>query len=402
MIKFVLLALLLIALPLSAQNADPAIIVVGNPTLDRFSRENLTYARNVWDLAVFDGLLFIGSGNSSNRPPAGNAGPVDVWTYDATTDTFSIEFEVLPEEQIDRFIVRDDELIITGHDPAGDFRDGAIYVRQMGSAAWATRRVFERVTHVYDLVEYDGRLFAAVGVANFEGGAAVQMSADGGETWQHLVVRPDPDRVETVGRVYEFFTIGADLYASVSPRTLGSTNLSRTTSLYRYANAEFIPVSDLDLLGTGEMPLGRVARALIFGEQTVYVAAEFDNDHQWSPRRLMSASPDLTFTTHDVPGVPYDLLLHEDALLALTWDARARRVHVVATCDLIDWRAVTAFDAPTFARSFAVYNGDLYFGMGGNPVFAPLLFNTMVDQPPAETGEIWRIDGAAEGLHLGC
>jgi hypothetical protein len=56
-----------------------------------------TYARNVWDMQVFNGRLYFGHGNASNLNPSPNAGPInvpceqpgDIGQYRAT-DLFSI------------------------------------------------------------------------------------------------------------------------------------------------------------------------------------------------------------------------------------------------------------------------------------------------------------------------
>src|SRR5579871_5031174 len=49
---------------------------LGVPCLDK-----PWFARNIWDMIYFDNRVFVGCGNSSNDPPAPNAGPITVWTY---------------------------------------------------------------------------------------------------------------------------------------------------------------------------------------------------------------------------------------------------------------------------------------------------------------------------------
>ena len=41
-------------------------------------------------------------------------------------------------------------------------------------------------------------------------------------------------------------------------------------------------------------------------------------------------------------------------------------VRVVATSDLGEWHEVLHFEADTFARSFEIVQGDMYFGMGAD------------------------------------
>jgi hypothetical protein len=49
--------------------------LLGNP----FSKD--AYARNVWDMQVYEESIYLGHGNSSNYGPSANAGPVDVIKY---------------------------------------------------------------------------------------------------------------------------------------------------------------------------------------------------------------------------------------------------------------------------------------------------------------------------------
>ena len=62
--------------------------------------------------------IYLGYGNSSNKGPAPNAGPVRVIAYHPQTGCFETEFTV-DEEQIDRYRVIEGQLFIPGHDPLG-------------------------------------------------------------------------------------------------------------------------------------------------------------------------------------------------------------------------------------------------------------------------------------------
>lgn len=79
--------------------------VLGEPFKGRwFGR--WTYARNVWDMQVYDGRIYLGCGNSSNEGPATNTGPVPVICFDPRRSEFVCEATLL-EEQIDRYCVTD-------------------------------------------------------------------------------------------------------------------------------------------------------------------------------------------------------------------------------------------------------------------------------------------------------
>ena len=101
--------------------------LLGNPFIDRYA--DRIYARNVWDIQAFNGIVYLGSGNSSNEGPDRNAGPVDVWHFDPDRNAFVNEFTV-DEEQIDIFRIIDGKLYIPGHDPLESWQLGNFYVLQ--------------------------------------------------------------------------------------------------------------------------------------------------------------------------------------------------------------------------------------------------------------------------------
>ena len=73
-------------------DVTPSIERIGNPFSARFPTPDLYYARNVWDMEVYDDRLYLGHGNSNNDGPAPNAGPVEIWSYNG--QTFTTEYTV--------------------------------------------------------------------------------------------------------------------------------------------------------------------------------------------------------------------------------------------------------------------------------------------------------------------
>lgn len=55
---------------LAAVDVSSSITVLGSPF------KKAAYARNVWDMQLFGGKIYLGHGNSSNNAPSPNAGPV--------------------------------------------------------------------------------------------------------------------------------------------------------------------------------------------------------------------------------------------------------------------------------------------------------------------------------------
>ena len=88
-----------------------------------------------------------------------------------------------------------------------------------------------------------------------------------------------------------------------------------------------------------------------------------------------------------------DITAHVEILYVLTDspDPEGTTIRVVASPDGVHWVEVMHFRSRTFARSFALLNGDFYFGLGCE-VANPEKW-TMQEFPP-ETGQILRVKRA--------
>ncbi len=122
------------------------------------------YARNIWTMKRVGDRLYLGSGNSSNRGPAINAGSqyggVPVVYYDLRYDVFRTE-AILEDEQIDRYVMLNQKLCIPAHDPTEDWSFGNYYCRQW-DGRWQKIRNIPDGIHVYDLVFHNMYKHAAI------------------------------------------------------------------------------------------------------------------------------------------------------------------------------------------------------------------------------------------------
>ncbi|NEX18413.1 MAG: hypothetical protein C1943_17870 [Halochromatium sp.] len=186
--------------------------VLGNPAALRYPDCHLAYARNPWDLAAFDGGLYIGLGDASNQGPSPNAGPVPLIRYDPVSDRFHEEL-ILPEEQIGRFFRRQGALWLTGDDPRQSWRWGNLY-RRDAHGGWLQYRTLPRTIHAYALAWHQGRLFAAIsiteavpeGVGTERHGSAVAVSTDEGLSWSLIPLGG--------WRIFDFLQLDGQLFAA--------------------------------------------------------------------------------------------------------------------------------------------------------------------------------------------
>lgn len=385
------------------------------------------YARNIWDMEVYDDRLYFGSGNSANTGPSQNAGPAPVVSFDGSR--FRTEF-LTSEEQVAVFREIDGELYIPGHDPRPpDGLDLGNYYRYVCATKcdWVKFRNIPQGLHAYDVREYRGALVVSGGSANQPISAWV--SRDGGKTWDAagLLTNSDyatPDNPSGTfsgyapagSRLWSLFELGGELYASggaILVPTAGST--LRAATLFRFDADEggFHPVSvvpaeqaaggrdvfeavNIDLFPdfeeTGEaevLPelfggmtifipdfsrvprIGIVQRATNIGESTVYIGATVYNDHQWIPFGLYAATGPDDIHSIPLPGgyQPYDILPMAGDVYVLTNRRESNGKYQVGVFrssgdDLREWQLLFTFRAPTFARSFEYYRDSFYFGLG--------------------------------------
>lgn len=369
-----------------ARQSDPTppveLELVGTPFTTRLSGTQNAFARNVWDMEVFEDRLYLAHGNSDADSP-GERGPVEVWYYDGSQ--FAFDF-VTNDEQIDRFRILQNTLTIPGHDSRDSWAFGNIY--RLASGQWQTWENISDALHIYDVAWHKGQILAALGIGETVNQVIVS-SRDQGQTWQPipLVVDMVDGTPIYVFRAWTFFEVGNDLLVSVVPawrymalpdaagtlvpnsyQALSSEvfRLERTGDDQQFVQVDVdfflgIPQPEIDF-----MP-GRVIRPTLFESTTVYIGARTTTDHNWTAFGLFAVDDryqpqQITFEPGEIPN---DILV-DDALYVLLVqpEGLGYRTRVMATCDLQNWREVLAFDAATFARSFALYQDAFYFGLG--------------------------------------
>ncbi|MFD0697805.1 hypothetical protein ACFQZT_27410 [Paenibacillus sp. GCM10027628] len=375
--------------------------VLGNP----FSKS--AYARNVWDMQVFDGKIYLGHGNSSNDGPSPNAGPIPIYYYNPTTNKFETQDVVsssakktgtkkyVDEEQIDTFKVLNGKLYIPGNDAHGEGWEFGNYYK-LDNGKWIKYRNIPNGIHVYDMAYFNGNLYAAIGT---DTSPDVLMSQDDGITWSKI------GSVDKFGptRAYTLFEFKKKLYA-VSALLPKNNNWSDETKILciqgcasegiakqetrqtTVFGSEMLP--GISKNATKVPPYVRMVRTTVIDNKLLYIAGEIVNDQHWIPQSLFVATDinDARSVAFPNPkALPMDLLVRGDTVFALAYVETSpgqytNIVYKANSSDLVNWTELFSFKQNTFARSFEELNGDFYFGMGSN------------DNNPSElTGTILRV-----------
>lgn len=345
------------------QASEPHL--VGHPFDTRYAQPAERYARNIWDMRWFDGRLYMGGGNSSNHGPAANAGPVPLMRFDPATGDWRQE-ATIDDEQIDRFVVLDGELVIPGHDPRQSWKLGNFY-RRRPDGAWDKVRTVPEGVHIYDMVSYQGRWFAALGTAR---GGAVDDSTDRGAHWRTLLVAPS--------RVYAFLPVGERLYATGVTSAAGTE--SPGPALWEYREGVFVPrpewgaarlFPETELPGKGRL---RVVAPVRAGKDALYIGGRTHNDHHFLPfgAYRASAAEDGGLAVHRLPvppgWTPWDIAVREDSVFLLLNRQHDNQSEVAIWQAPIDraapWERRAAFSTPGLARSLEVGSDGFYVAVG--------------------------------------
>ena len=321
----------------------------------------------------YNGLLYFGYGNSSSLAPSPDAGPVSVVAFDPTNATFLTQCTVL-DEQIDHYRVLGENLVIPGQKIMNANEGfGNYYVQEANG--WTDFANIPQGTLTFDMYEYQGLWFAALGSY----GTTILCSTNQGTNWSGAL-NPNLAVLGNTGqRVYSFFELNDTLY-SMTLVLLPDYNLAPT--LLRFdtnagvfvTNSEAGPNALTAFCPDTSIPLGRdyyIARATNVNNGLLYILGAITNDTQWDPLGLYWATNVNEGAKVNLPTgtQPWDILQDTNGsawVLESTPISGSSNywVQVVGTQDFANWHELLRFQSSTFARSFALFNGDFYFGLG--------------------------------------
>ncbi|MDD6071326.1 MAG: leucine-rich repeat protein [Clostridiales bacterium] len=116
------------------------------------------YAKNIWDMAVKDGKVLLSMGDYES-----NTGRVPIYYYtNDSTEKKECSYNGfsggLSSEEIKRFMEIDGEIYATATDPLGAAH-GSYYKYDSAKNQWTDYYTLQAAVHVYDMVEYDGKIF---------------------------------------------------------------------------------------------------------------------------------------------------------------------------------------------------------------------------------------------------
>lgn len=330
------------------------------------------YARNVWSMFPYQGLLYLGYGNASNLQPDPYSGEVSVIAFNPANSAFTNQY-TMNEQQIDHYRIFNGQLVTPGFNPnALSNNFGDYYIKEANS--WAKIVNIPAGTHTFDMLEYTGLWFAALG--SFSN--ILISSTNDGTNWQGALSTNLATLGNTSQRDYSLFQLGGTLY-SMTLVLLPDFNLAPTLLRYDTNQGFFVTNSyaSADALTNfcpdTSIPLGSdycIARTTNVNQTLAYILGVITNDMQWSPMGLYWATNVNFGNKVNLPSgaKAWDILQDSTGVWVLESTPVSGStnywVQVVGSQDFVNWREVLRFQTNTFARSFALLDGDFYFGLG--------------------------------------
>ena len=336
----------------SCNSHTAAYIDLGCPTKEYY-QDNLT-ARCIWDMTIFDNKLYIGCGDYNN-----NSGPTPVLYCDLADPGKWKEQAVLQDEQIGRFLLIDDKLTIPGFDPAGSPELGTYY--QFENGIWQTKSGLLDGLHNFDLIRYDGKLFAGIGAKR---GSTPIIASDNGKDFVRIPMNKNGEPIRTSGgeciRSHNFYALNGDLYSSFWYENIEENKL--VSEMYRYESGVFVFDNDL---------VGKLNTGLSCTNIPPKWADAVINDTLFLTTGHLYYTNDMSeFTLINLPGYAqtYDLYVFEDTLYILTasLDGETYKITVYSTktSEIDDFKKEISFDFPVHPTSFAVNNDSFFIALG--------------------------------------
>ncbi len=322
---------------------------IGCPAGTVYSAER---ARCAWDMTIFDNRLYVGSGDYDR-----NVGSVAVLSCALDDIGNWQQEESLPDEEINRFLLLDGTLTIPGTDPVGEPDTGTYY--QLVDSEWVTKSGILDGQHNFDLIRYDGMLFAGIGADR--GKTSVICSKDG-EHFERLPMVKDGNPISTADgeciRTHDFFLQNDTLYATLWYENLVTDKL--TFDLYRYENGAFVFHSDwLSQIGAKELWNVPVGAKVNFADKVFFTTGYLFSTSDMS---------ELTPIVFPKEAVVYDLLVDDNTLYVLTATETEEGYQTViyqnTTGEPDEFRELIYFDYELPPMSFACTAEHFYIGTG--------------------------------------
>lgn len=185
-----------------------SVVELGIPTLLSYKEKDISNC--AWDTHYYNGKIYRGCGDYAEDSKA-----VTIWAYDVEKEKWSKEY-VTSDVAVQRFVEVDGKLMAPGTDPTGSWSYGNCY--ELDENGWTTNSKVPNGVHMFDVIEYDGKVFYGLGV-NYK--QTPLNYTENGVDYTSVYFYKNGVKLDlsqsaqglSPARVYELFTFKNDLYA---------------------------------------------------------------------------------------------------------------------------------------------------------------------------------------------
>ncbi len=312
-------------------------------------------ANEVWDVKVWGNIVYRGVGDYNK-----NAGTAPILAFNKETQSWVI-MGTTADQAVHRFVEIDGTLYTPGIDPNESWELGNYYV--LDGDKWTQVRTLPNGLHNFDMIGFDGKIFAGLGTETLENTVAV--SQDKGESFAFVPLYRDGALLDTTGyeysRTYAFVEYDNNLYALTLFKKIGVNRYDYFVFRYADGKMEYQSTADARLTGT---PGRNYWQGKLEWKGTCYLTST-----------ALNAVTDFTKpeTHKQIPmpnrGVVTDILLHNDELYVLSYTFKedmtcAVVIYKSATGEEGSFIEVASFDYAGPPVSFDFDGNHFYVGIG--------------------------------------
>ena len=313
-------------------------------------------ANYAWDIKVWNGKVYRAAGDYDK-----NSGATTILAYDIANRRW-VKTGTADDEAIHRFVEIGGTLYTPGIDAIGNWDTGNFYVLDE-DGKWKMTRNLPNGLHCFDMIEFDGKIFAGLGTETL--GDTVAVSQDQGKTFTFIPLYRDGTLLDTSGyeysRTYAFVEYTGDLYALVTFKKTGSLSYDRFVFRYEDGKMQYQSVADSRLTGqTGS----NYWQGKVEWKGVCYLTSTALN-------AVTDFSKPETHKQISMPngGVVSDILVHNDQLYVLSYKFQEDMtcnavIYKSATGEEGSFTEVASFHYAAFPISFDFDGEHFYVGTG--------------------------------------
>ncbi len=312
-------------------------------------------ANGVWDVKIWDNMVYRGAGNYYE-----NSGDTPILAFNKETQSWVVMGNTT-DQAVQRFVEIDGTLYTPGVDPNESWEWGNYYV--LDGDKWTQVRNLPNGLHNFDMIEFDGKIFAGLGTETL--GNTIAVSQDKGEAFTFVPLYRDGVLLDTSGyeysRTYAFVEYDNSLYALIRFKKIGANDYDEFVFRYVDGKMEYQSIADARLTGN---PGRNFWQGKLEWKGTCYLTST-----------ALNAITDFTKpeTHKQIPmpnrGVVTDILLHNDELYVLSYTFKkdltcAAVIYKSATGEEGSFIEVASFDYAEPPISFDFDGEHFYVGIG--------------------------------------